>query len=240
MLRRLLLLSLLLVFAVFSFACREARMAVPADLTAASQAMPVKQTRVIGWDSPFDFGPFHVSHVKRGWTNSTAWGIIIYESYKASQAYEFAMARQGGNPWQCNCATNVNQQVLEGLIGGGKLTWELGAGQSLGCTLKAPDGKLWKLALAASGRSRAAMQGVLVGPKLTINVKGTYQLEGTPIPLSDPTGYLFSLVGAARGPVGAVQVINNGVVWLPHAPEQDALAAASAALLLYQNVDRKN
>ena len=42
------------------------------------------------------------------------------------------------------------------------------------------------------------------------------------------------------GPIGAVQVINNGILWLPVSPDQDALAAASAGLLLYQNVDRKN
>jgi len=241
MLRRLAPFVLLACLALMLFACKEARMAVPTELTVATQAMKVEQTRIIGWDSPFDFGPYKVSDVHRGWTSATAWGFIVYESYRAEQSYEYKIANKGGKPWQCNCANNVNQQVLEGMVGGGTLTWELGAGQSLACSLKAPDGKLWKLALAGGGHSRAIMRGVLVGPKLSIQVKGTDQLEGSGIPLSETTGYVFSVQGNdASGPIGAVQVINNGILWLPVSPDQDAMAAASAALLLYQNIDRKN
>ena len=240
MLRRVALFALLACLALLAFACREAQMAIPPDLNLASPPMKVEQTRVIGWDSPFDFGPFHVSAVHRGWTEATAWGFMVYESYKAEQSYEFRIAKQGGKPWQCNCATNVNQQVLEGMVAGGKLTWELGAGQSLACSLKGPGGQLWKLALAASGHSRAAMRGYLIGPKLTIQVQGTDKLEGSTIPLSEPTGYVFSVHTTTSGTIAAVQVINNGVLWLPNSPEQEPLAAASAALLLYQNVDRKN
>ncbi|MCF8031603.1 MAG: hypothetical protein K9K66_01580 [Desulfarculaceae bacterium] len=240
MLRRFLPLLSILCLLMFAFACKEASMAVPTDLSVAAQTMKVEQTRIIGWDSPFDFGPYQVSQVQRGWTESTAWGFMIYESYKAEQSYQYAVTKKGKKPWQCNCATNVNQQVLEGMVGGGKLTWELGAGQTLACSLKSPTGDLWRMALAASGRSGEPMQGLLVGPKLTITVQGTDKLEGSSIPLSEPTGYVFSVHTSTSGPVAAVQVINNGVLWLPHSPDADALAAASAALLLHQNVDRKN
>ncbi|MBU4603850.1 MAG: hypothetical protein KKH66_02990, partial [Proteobacteria bacterium] len=81
--------------------------------------------------------------------------------------------------------------------------------------------------------------GVLEGPKLTIQVQGTDKLEGTTIPLSEPTGYVFSVAGQLSGTVGAVQVINDGLLWLPDSPQQEAMAAASAALLLYQDISRK-
>jgi hypothetical protein len=39
--------------------------------------------------------------------------------------------------------------------------------------------------------------------------------------------------------VGAVQVIDRGLLWLPDSPQQGAMAAASAALLLQHHQKRK-
>jgi hypothetical protein len=240
MTRHCLTILLILFLAASGSACREAQMAAPADLAASVPAWKVEQTRIIGWDAPFTFGPYEVKGVKRGWTQSTAWGFIFYESYQADQSFEYLLQnRATSETWRCNCAVNVNQQVLEGMVGQGKLTWEVGAGQSLACSLRSPKGILWRLALAASGASNAPMQGVLQGPKLTVQVKGTDKLEGSAIPLSEPTGYIFSIVGPVSGTVGAVQVINNGVLWLPDSPQQPVMAAAAAALLLYQDISRK-
>lgn len=240
MARRCLAFCLILLFAATVSACREAQMAAPVELAAVTHPWKVEQTRVTGWDAPFTFGPYTVKDIKRGWTESTAWGFIAYESYRADQSYEYLLATgQGGKAWRCNCAAKVNQQVLESMAGGGKLTWEVGAGQSLACSLRSPQGILWRLALAAGGASNSPMRGVLEGPNLTIQVRGTDKLEGTAIPLSEPTGYVFSVAGQLSGTVGAVQVINNGLLWLPDSPQQGAMAAASAALLLYQDISRK-
>ena len=231
------LLLLIVLLALSGVACREAQMAAPADLAPSIPAWKVQQTRIIGWDSPFTFGPYMVKDVKRGWTESTAWGFMVYESYRADQSFEYIVENKAvGAVWRCNCATNVNQQVLEGMVGPGKLTWELGAGQSLACSLRAPSGKIWRMALAASGASNMPMQGALETSGFSVLIKGTDKLEGSPIPLSEPTGYVFSSI---QGTVGAVQVINNGVLWLPNSAQQPALAAAAAGLLLYQDISRK-
>ncbi|MCB2226475.1 MAG: hypothetical protein KQH53_07325 [Desulfarculaceae bacterium] len=241
MLRRVLFLLPMLCLLLASLACQQARMAVPSELAVAAQTIKVKQTMVSGWDAPFDFGPYHVSRVQRGWTESTAWGFLGYEDYKAKQSYQFAIKSENGKPWQCNCATKVSQQVLESMVSGEKLTWELGAGENLACTLLGPKGEMWRMALAASGRARAVMRGLLKGPQLNISVEGTDKLEGTSLPMHGASGYVFWLKTAtSSGLLGAVQVINNGLLWLPQSPERDVLAAASAALLLHQNVDRKN
>lgn len=238
--RHCLILLLILLFAAGSSACREARMAAPVELLTAIPAWSVQETRVTGWDAPFAFGPYTVKDIRRGWSERTAWGFMSYESYRADQSYEYLLDHKPtGRAWRCNCAANVNQQVLEAMVGGGKLTWEVAAGQSLACTLRSPQGKVWRLALAASGASNAPMQGLLEGPGLSVRVLGTDKLEGTSVPLSEPTGYVFSIAGVVSGPVGAVQVINNGVLWLPDSPQQPVLAAAAAALLLYQDLSRK-
>ncbi len=237
--RRWLICLVILSLALAAAACREARMAAPEEVVGIISAWKVEQTRFTGWDGPFSFGPYRVDHIRRGWSERTAWGFMSYESYRADQSYEFQVHGPGGQAWHCNCASQVNQQVLECMLGGGKLTWELGAGQSLACSLKGPGGQLWRLGLAAAGASKSPMQGLLEGKELAVRVQGTDKLEGTGIPLGEPTGYIFSLAGSKTGPMGAVQVINNGILWLPTSPQQPALAATSAALLLYQDLSRK-
>lgn len=240
MLRRCVTLLTIMLVAFAGTACREARMAAPLELVAGIPAWNVEQTMAVGWDAPFTFGPYTVKQIRRGWTKSNAWGFMGYESYQAGQSYEYLLdTGVAGKSWHCNCAVNVSQKVLEGMVGDGKLTWEVGAGQRLACSLRPPRDKPWRLALAASGASNAPMQGVLEGPGLTVRVRGTDKLEGTTIPLSEPVGYVFAVIGAMDGTVGAVQVINNGVLWLPDSPQQPALAAAAAALLLHQDISRK-
>ena len=230
----LLALALVLISAVFITACREARMAAPQQVTSQAQEWAIKETRIIGWDSPFNFGPYHVANVQRGWQETTAWGFLGYENYKSKQQFQYTVQRAGGQPWVCNCATGVGQQVLQGMIGGGTLTWELTAATNFACSLKNGD-KIWRMVVASQGSSKLAMQGVLQGPGKDIQVKGTHELEGSSLGLSDPTGYTFY---SPQGPIAAVQVINNGIVWMLPGPDQDALAAASAGLLLYKDVSR--
>ncbi|MCF8040622.1 MAG: hypothetical protein K9K65_08980 [Desulfarculaceae bacterium] len=240
MVRRCLACYLILLLAASGMACSEAQMAAPVELSTAVQPWKVEQTRATGWDAPFSFGPYTVRDIKRGWTKSTAWGFIAYESYRADQSYEYMLTTgQGNKAWHCNCAANVNQQVLESMVGGGKLSWEVSARRSLACSLRSPKGILWRLALASGGASNAPMKGVLEGPTLTMQIRGTNKLAGTTIPLSEPTGYVFSINGPVSGTAGAVQVINNGILWLPDSPQQGAMAAVSAAMLLYQDVSRK-
>ena len=125
--RRIALFLLLPCLALLLFACKEARMAVPTELTVATPAIPVEQTRIIGWDSPFDFGPYKVSGVKRGWTSATAWGFMVYESYRAEQSYEYRIAQKGEKPWQCKLR---HQREPAGAGGhGGRRQAHLGAGR---------------------------------------------------------------------------------------------------------------
>ena len=73
---------------------------------------------------------------------------------------------------------------------------------------------------------------------IRIDISATHKLDTTPLQVSEPTGYIFHIKGR---PVGAVEVINKGTVWLYNsvAPEtRSALAVTSAILLLYQDVKK--
>ncbi len=71
-----------------------------------------------------------------------------------------------------------------------------------------------------------------------IDISATHKLATTPLLVSEPTGYIFHIDGR---PVGAVEVINKGTVWLNNSvtPEtRSALVATSAVLLLYQDIQK--
>jgi hypothetical protein len=69
-----------------------------------------------------------------------------------------------------------------------------------------------------------------------ITVQGTNRLAGTFLPLGETSGYSFAAAGKT---LAAVEVINNGAVWL--APDLDPalrgpVTAAIASLLLFEEL----
>ena len=70
----------------------------------------------------------------------------------------------------------------------------------------------------------------------SVAVKGTDRLAGTPLPLGETAGYIFEQAGK---PIAAVEVINNGAVWL--SPDLDPalrgpVTAAISSLLLFEEL----
>jgi hypothetical protein len=97
--------------------------------------------------------------------------------------------------------------------------------------------RLSKLVMEQS-RHELVMQGIMTDGDTQINISVTYKIAGSPFKLGDPTGYVFRIGGR---PVGAVEVINKGTVWLNNSvkPEtRSTLAATSAVLLMYQDVKK--
>ena len=87
---------------------------------------------------------------------------------------------------------------------------------------------------AAAGET--ALRGVMMEGATRIDISATHKLDSTPLKVRRPTGYILRIGGR---PVGAVEVINAGTVWLADSagPEtRSALAATAAVLLLYQDI----
>ena len=243
--RKFTLMTLVLVGAVFALAlaagCREAQMASPPEL---SQTPPMKVSgrQGFGFNNDISFGPFRATGISRGWRETTAWAFFSPENYNSKQSSEFTLQSLGGLTLKANCATNVDQVVAERFLGSGsnpvRVSEVLAGRTNYICGFKPVEGGPdWKLALGADAM-RPLLAGVVSNGSQTIRVQGTNQLEGSHIPLSEPTGYRFSLNGRA---VGAVEVINDGRVWL--APDltqeqQSALAASAAALMIYRDLRR--
>lgn len=218
-----------------SIGCTTARMAVKQDLAGSAEEMAVEGKRIIGLNNFFQFGPYSVSDIHRGWKTTTKLGALGFGSSSSKQKSEFSLSK-GSQRWLAQCATGVKWKELEMgdfLSSGGTLTSELESDTIYICQFDGPGD--WKLAMN-QGTGDMVMNGVLTDGMTTINVDGTRALAGSSWPLMEPTGYHFVASGRT---VGAVEIINQGAVWISESlpdPQQNAIANAAAALLLYKGL----
>lgn len=218
--------------------CTAARMELPSNMPTSALEMPVEGRKAFSFNESFSFGSYDIFDVRRGWKTTTAWGIFGFDSSHAKQTYEFKM-RNGGQQLIANCATDVNWKSIESanfLDTGGTMNFELRSDLVFACTFtEKKSGQIWKLIMNQDSQS-IVMDGILTNKRLAISVEGTQKLSGSSMPLLDPTGYYFRKAGRV---IGTAEVINSGAVRIdsrqPKAV-QAALAGASAALLLYQDL----
>ena len=224
--------------------CQVAHMALPQNLQSESSELTVEGRSLLFFGNSFDFAPYQVTDVNRGWTKGKGFSISSetseFSSSEAKQKYEFSVNESGRATWEVQCATGADWSQLEteGFFGGG-FAIEFSSNKQLVCILKqAGSEKLSKLIMAQSASSNeTALQGIMTDGTTRIDVSGTHKLDTTTLQVSTPTGYIFHIQGR---PVGAVEVINKGTVWLNNSvtPEtRSALAATSAVLLLYQDIN---
>ncbi|HRT04625.1 MAG TPA: hypothetical protein P5204_02900 [Kiritimatiellia bacterium] len=218
--------------------CTTARMAVPADLEARSDAYPCAGRGGFTLTEKFSFGPYEVAGVKRGWTHRVAWGIAMYERSRARQQYEFALRAPSGQTWRGQAATGVRKQDLKDAVAGGELTWGLTREVNFVARLgREGQPSAWNLALAEE-RGGVLLNGTLTDGRTAYRVEGSRQLAGTPIPLMENAGFL---IYDGTRLVAAVDLVNAGSVRFDQAlspAQREPLAAAAAALLLYRDISQ--
>ena len=236
---RVALLSVGLCFLLGLAACTTAKMACPPELSASAVEMPVTGRQGFGLSESFRFGPYDVSDVHRGWRVTTAWGIFGYGSSKSEQPFEFKLHAPDNAAWQAHCAAGVrwNEMELNDFMDtGGVLEWGLSSHALFTCEFSPPDKKKpWKMVMKQETQD-LVMDGLIGDGAIRIFVKGTRELAGGAWPLTEATGYLFY---RDQDLVGAVDVVNQGAVWIEKDLANDtrsAMAASASALLLYRDL----
>lgn len=225
--------------------CQVAHMALPQDLPGESSELAVEGRSLLIVRDSIQFGPYRVTDIHRGWTRgegfSISYGTTEIGSSEAKQKYEFSVNEPDRPAWEVQCATGADWSQLEteGFLGG-RFAIEFSSNRQLVCTLKQEGGETpSKLVMAQSATANeTALQGVMMDGATRIDISATHKLDTTPLQVSTPTGYIFHIGGR---PVGAVEVINKGTVWLNDSvtPEtRSALAATSAVLLLHQDIKK--
>ncbi len=225
--------------------CQAAHMALPEDLPSDTAKLPVEGRAFSVFDGTFEFGPYRVTDVHRGWTdvdnNSVSSGGSEISSAKAKQKYRFSINGPDRPARAVHCTNTANWSGMEtdGLMGG-RFGIEASSNHRLDCTLT-PDGggTPSQLVMTRSlSANETALRGVMTDGGEQIGIAGTHRLDTTSLKMGRTSGYIFRI---GDRPVGAVEVINSGTVWLDDslAPEtRSALAAASAVLLLYQDIQK--
>ena len=125
--------------------CQAARMAVPKDLQNNSKKLTVKGRSLSDFGKSFDFAPYQVTEIDRGWTKGKGFSVSSdtteFSSSKARQKYQFSVNESGASSWKVQCATGAkwNKLETEGFIGG-RFSIELTPKKQLACTLNQENG----------------------------------------------------------------------------------------------------
>jgi len=211
--------------------CTAARMALPPDVAQASEELPI--TDRSSWsgalaDESFGLGPYKVTDVDRKWNSSQSNSIFGVDRSKTSGGYAFKVASgsENGAALAGNCATENREKSSS--LGGG---WEFSSMiAKLGCTCSDSSGSA-NVVLQASTTDR--YEGTLTSASSEYHVLAINERDGGGAS-HDPTGYR---VDASSAPLGAVDVMGKGRVWLSKTLEgraRDDMACLFAGLLLYQ------
>ena len=223
---------LLAVTAVAAAGCiSTARMAVPPAL-ASAPAWPVSGRQ--GWklNEKVSFGPFRVETVRRSWTRGSDWKVAPYEQSQRRQTFGFTLVGEGrellGGEFQTTLQRRgfdvgfdvdlQNRSALEGQLRA------VAGGTSAG----------WTLQLREEGQT--PWVGTVTAGSVVLRVTGTARLQGSPLPLDQPSGYLISL---GDRDLAAVEVIGDGRVRFADGIDpalQPVVAGTAAALLLVEEL----
>lgn len=228
----------LLLFAGLSLSgCEVAHMALPQGSQSASSELPVEGRHLLIFRNSFDFKPYQVTDIHRGWTKGSGFTIAAYSASNATQKYEFSVNEPGRATWKVQCTVGADWQRLdlENFLGKGTSV-EFSYDRKLACTMKQEGGKNFSRLLMAQSASEIVMEGIMTDGATRIDISVTHKVDTSPLKLGAPTGYIFHIEGRF---VGAVEIINSGTVWIHNSvtPEtRSALAATSAVLLLHQDV----
>ena len=205
------------------------------EAIAQTERLPVSGRQ--GWKllERLTFGSYSVHDVERSLTKGgdlfAAVPGLAYEGSKRRQTFGFTLSGDGNMAWRGAAATNLRRRALDVGV-------EIELHNKSGFTARlvadgAPD-QIWTLTLTEKGERPLA--GTLSLGSHVVAVKGTDRLAGTPLPLGATAGYIFEQAGK---PITAVEVINNGAVWL--SPDLDPalrgpVTAAISSLLLLEEL----
>jgi hypothetical protein len=228
-----LLLALALITPAFA-KLKEAAMRLP-DALAQTDRLAVHGRQ--GWKllERLEFGDCHVHDVRRSLSKGGDLGLSVpglaYEGSKRRQTFLFKLSGADSSPWRGAAATNLRRRALD--VGFDIELRNKSGFMALLSSDALPD-DTWTLDLAE--KRERPLAGTLSRNSEVITVTGTSRLAGTFLPLGETSGYVFESRGK---PVAAVEVINDGAVWL--APDLDPalrapVTAAISALLLFEEL----
>lgn len=210
-------------------ACSTAHMPLPNTLSS-MDPMPVKGRQGQKIKESLSFGTFEAIEIDRSWVKGGDIQLTAFESGKRSQHFTFQLRDEGADRWFVSCEASLRRSAVNTEV----VDVEIMNRSRATCyiTLQPDISITWILTLGERGDR--PLVGDLTNKAKLLTVTGTRKLSGG-LSAESETGYEFR---EGEQVLAAVEVINNGVVWLPEptTPDRDVLAAAMAALLLLEDL----
>jgi hypothetical protein len=205
--------------------CSMARMPLP-DGLADSERMAVSGRQGLRLREMLSFGPYEARQVSRSSTRGRDRGDATATSSDRRQSYRFVLREAGHDHWHVACHASVARLRIDAVLVDVHATDE----SALYCNLESVERATTAWTLELRERREKPLSGHLTLDAQRLEVVGTNALERS-LPMGATSGYEIREGGSA---VAAVEVINNGAVWLLEDldPERRRLLSAVAAALL--------
>ncbi|MEJ8758474.1 hypothetical protein WG947_15780 [Pontibacter sp. H259] len=235
--KKYLLVALLAGVSIFT-SCTVAQMAVTPDFMEQAEELPIEGRSMVKPNGSFTIGNYTVANRKRGWVQKSGFSIFGYHDQEATQKHHFSLQNAQGNIWYIFAASYLG---ITSLQDGKGLTIELSPNMEYYASqFTSPQSGTWRLVTIDPRHyfERKKFTGELSNGTNTFKIEPVYSFKGSKFPTSDVLGYEFK---DATGVVGAVQVINNGKVWIKPGLDADThmvLTSAMASLLLYEKLEQ--
>ena len=224
---RYLTIAILCVLTLQGCASMKAEMGLPEELLDA-EVYPVQNRRMLelGSKPMFDFGSWQVTRFSRGWAREAASNLFWVETVDRSQRYSFVL-EGSGDPMDVICGARADLDRW----GGPDSSLERVHAYELRCEGLVATAEEPRFTLEVGTRV-----GHIEWDGERLLVVPTNDLNDSKWKFQDRTGYVIE---DREGPIAAVEVLSPGRVWMADdvsAELVDVIAAASSALLLYDNL----
>jgi hypothetical protein len=217
------------------------RMPIPRDLAAKAEEMPVRRKHSLLTDRVHwvRFGPYRVEQIRKR-RNPAEWdGRLGLATLNSEAFYDYVVEYPEGS-WKCACRNSAERRDYFPTLGPIR---EVGYRISLECgIMPGKGGAMWRLTLVEEDSSGGVLHGKLGkdGEEGTISVVGTHAYRDKKGRSPSHTGFQFE--DDAGGAVGALELIGRQKVLMGENTQMElrpALAAVSAALLLYDDLNER-
>ena len=199
------------------FGCATARMAAPADIAGNSEVLAVSdRSRASGAfvNEGFKLGSYEVVDVDRKWDSSSSTGVGPWSKDTKTTGFSYALSSNGKKlPGKCSSETRSQ--------GFGGFNW---GSLKIACACEGEGGKAEVLMVKEGRTLKIDDKEYKLEPITAVEGGGTQ---------SNPTGFRAD----ADQPLGAVEVVHPGQVWLAKgldAPTRAKATCAFVGLMLYK------
>ncbi len=220
-------------------ACRMAAMPVPLALQGNSDAWQVKEDKSFFRTKAIHLGQFDTQKIDRSWIHGSGHSVNVgwfggYSTKERHESYEFIFGENKNPEMKVKCVSRFMEDVQRVTTFWGD-KYSVDSNVMLGCMIKMEGTAVGELRIA--GLPDSQLRGGISVDGFQFAIESVHKIEGSSIPIVEPTGYTIALDGEV---IAAVQHINTPVVHMSKemGPRlHKAIALTASMLILFRPLE---